>query len=65
MTLSLLVVSALLGVPNLDKNTALACTCAEQKEPTEALKESTAVFVGRVVEIEENQANQFSFGALF
>jgi hypothetical protein len=65
MTLSLLVVSALLGVPNLDKNTALACTCAEQKEPTEALKESTAVFVGRVVEIEENQANQFSFGAIF
>jgi hypothetical protein len=65
MTLSLLIVSALLGVPNLEKHTALACSCAELKEPTEALKESTAVFVGRVVEIEESQANQFSYGAIF
>lgn len=64
-TLSLLVASSMLGVSIFDRQTALACTCVEPKEPTEALKESTAVFVGRVAEIEESQANQFSYGAIF
>jgi hypothetical protein len=52
----------LLGVPFLFKQSVLACSCAELKEPNEALADSTAVFVGRVTEIE---MNQYSHEAIF
>ena len=61
----ILVGSVFLAAPNLDEHSALACSCAEQKETTEALMVSTAVFVGRVVEIEADKSNQLSYGAIF
>lgn len=57
----ILLVCLVIYSTNFSPDTAFACSCSVRPNPIDALKSSTSVFAGKVIEIKSNESNIVKF----